>query len=69
MAAGKMSKSFTINIINDDIIECDKTFKLILSIPAAPCEVVSGNTDTTEVTIKDNGRILLVIILCYFKTF
>ena len=63
-----MSKSFTINIINDNITECDETFKLILSISAAPCEVVSGNTDTTEVTITDNGRILLVVILCYLKT-
>ena len=63
-----MSKSFTINIINDNITECDETFKLILSIPAAPCEVVIGNTDTTEVTIKDNGRILLVTTLCCINT-
>ena len=62
-----MSKSFTINIINDNITECDKTFKLILSIPAPPCEVVSGNNDTTEVTMKDNGRILLVTTLCSIK--
>ena len=62
-----MSKSFTINIINDNITECDEIFKLILSIPAAPCEVVSGNTDTTKVTINDNGRILLVVILCYIN--
>ena len=62
-----MSILLTINIINDNITECDETFKLILSIPAPPREVVSGNTDTTEVTIKDNGRILLVDILCYIN--
>ena len=54
-----MSKSFTINIINDNITECDETFKLILSIPSPPCEVVIGNNDTTEVRIRENGRILL----------
>ena len=67
IAAGEMSKLFTINIINDNITECDETFKLILSIPAPRCEVVNGNIDTTEVTIKDNGRISLVVIPCYIK--
>ena len=51
-----MSKSFTINIINDNIIECDETLKLILSIPATPCEVVTRRPDVTELTIKDNGK-------------
>ena len=62
-----MSKSFTINIINDNITECDETFKLILSIPAPPCEVVIGNNNITEVTIKDNGKLSLVVILCYIN--
>ena len=56
IAAGEISKSFTINIINDSIIECDETFKLILSVPASACGAVNGETDTTEVTIKDNGK-------------
>ena len=51
-----MSKSFTINIINDSITECDETFKLILNVPASACGAVNGETDTTEVTIKDNGK-------------
>ena len=50
-----MSKSFTINIINDNITECDETFKLTLSVPASTCGAVNGETDTTEVTIMDNG--------------
>ena len=54
IAAGEMSKSFTINIINDQITECDETFKLIL---ISVCGVVSGITNVTEVTIKhDFGK-------------
>ena len=56
MEAQKMSRSFTIDIINDNITECDKTFKLMLTIPAPPCEVVVGNVNATEVTIKDNSK-------------
>ena len=54
IAAGEMSKSFTINIINDKITECDETFKLTL---ISVCGVVSGITNVTEVTIKhDFGK-------------
>ena len=56
IAAGEMSKSFTIKIINDSITECDETFKLTLSVPASACGAINGATDTTEVTIKDNGK-------------
>ena len=54
VAAGEMSKSFTINIINDDTTECNETFYLTLSFMT--CGVVSGTTDITEVTIKDKSR-------------
>ena len=60
VAAGKMSKSFTINIINDKITECDETFTLILSVPA--CGVVSGITNMTEVIIKHGDGKRSVII-------
>ena len=54
IAAGEMTKLFTVNIINDRVTECDETFKLTL-IPA--CGVVSGITNVTEVTIKhDFGK-------------
>ena len=50
-----MSKSFAINIINDDTIECNETFKLTLSAPA--CGIVTGITNITEVIIKhDDGK-------------
>ena len=54
VAAEKMPKSFTINIINDNITECDETFKLTLNVPTLTCGAVNGDTDTTEVTIKDD---------------
>ena len=57
--ANKRSQSFTINIINDNITECDETFKLSLSIPSTPCEIVRGkNNITSEVMIKqdDDGE-------------
>ena len=57
VTAGEMSKSFTINIINDDIAECDETFKLTFIIPTPPCEVVNGRNNISDVIIKDNdGR-------------
>ena len=59
VAAEETSISFTINIINDNITECDETFQLTLSVPAsnATCGIVSGETDATEVMIRDDdGR-------------
>ena len=52
-----MSTSFTINIIDDNIAECDETFTLTLSVPSSPCGVISGSDDTSEVMIRDDdGR-------------
>ena len=52
-----MSKSFTIDIINDDVSECNEIFSLMLSIPTLPCGVVIGRNDISEVMIRDDdGR-------------
>ena len=57
VAAKEMSKPFIINIINDNITECDETFKLTFSIISPPCEVVIGKNDTSKVMIRDDdGR-------------
>ena len=68
--ADKISVTFTIIIINDDITECDEMFSLMLSIPTPPCEVVIRRDDTSEVMIRDDdGRrslsdyVVLFIIL------
>jgi len=51
------STSFTINIIDDNVAECDETFTLTLGVPSSPCGVVSGSVNTSVVMIRDNdGR-------------
>ena len=54
IAVGEMSKSFTIDIINDNTAECDEMFILTLSVPTLPCEVVNGNDNISEVLIGDD---------------
>ena len=55
--ANVMSKSFTIDIIDDNIAECSETFTLTLSVPSSPCGLISGSDDTSEVMIRDDdGR-------------
>ena len=57
IAAEEMSNSFTINIINDDVSECNEIFSLMLSIPTLPCGVVIGRNDVSKVMIRDDdGR-------------
>ena len=52
-----MSTTLTINIIDDNIAECDETFTLTLSVPSSPCGVISGSVNTSEVVIRDDdGR-------------
>ena len=63
------SKSFNARIINDNIAECDEAFKLTLSIPTPPCEVVSGINET-EVGIRDNDsernvNDCVVLLVCW----
>ncbi|XP_065918207.1 adhesion G-protein coupled receptor V1-like isoform X2 [Dysidea avara] len=57
--ANQMSTSFAINIIKDNIAECDETFTLTLSVPSSPCGVISGSYDTSEVMIKDDDGVML----------
>ena len=55
--ANMMSTSFTINITDDNIAECDETFTLTLSVPSSSCGAVSGSVNTSVVMIRDDdGR-------------
>ena len=54
MPANQMSTSFTINITDDEVAECDETFTLTLSVPSSPCGVISGSVNTSEVMIRDD---------------
>ena len=51
--AGVLSQSFTIDVTDDDIVECDEIFIVIIE-PVATCEIAIGNLTTSEVTIIDN---------------
>ena len=57
---GEMTQSFTVAIVNDDIMECDETFTVtILSVTG--CAVTISNTSRTEVMIVDNdGRKIIL---------
>ena len=62
--ANETSVTFPINIINDDVSECDEAFSLMLSIPTPPCEVVTGRNDKSEVMIRDDDGRRSVSVLC-----
>ena len=64
--AAWIEKLFAIRIINDNIMECNETFKLTLSVPISTCGAVNGTVDTTKVTIVDNDSRKSVIELCCF---
>ena len=61
--AGVLSQSFTIDVIDDDIVECDEMFNVMIE-PVATCEVAIGNLATTEITIIDNdGKYITICVL------
>ena len=54
ISAGVMRQSFAIDIINDNIVECNEIFNVaIVSVTA--CGVTIGSNNRSEVTIKDNN--------------
>ena len=53
--AGTLSQSFIINITDDDITECNRTFVMIIE-SASSCRYVIGNSSTTELVVIDDGE-------------
>ena len=51
--AGVVTQSFTIAIVDDDIVECDDTF-IVAILPVTPCGVTIGINNRSEVTITDD---------------
>jgi len=63
--AGEVTKSFTINISNDDVVECIETFNVtITSIES--CGFTIGNNNTSEVMIKDDDSKFYYCIYCVY---
>ena len=51
--AGVMMQSFTIDIVNNSIVECDETFTVTIS-SVTTCGVTIGRDNSTEVIITDD---------------
>ena len=51
--AGVMMQSFTIDIVNNSIVECDETFTVTIS-SVTTCRVTIGSDSSTEVIITDD---------------
>ena len=61
--AGVTMQPFTINIIDNNIIECDETFNIAM-IPVTICGVTIGNNDNGEVIIRDyDGKYKFLMII------
>ena len=51
--AGIMTQSFTITIVDDNIVECNETF-IVAILPVTTCGVTIGNNSRSEVAITDD---------------
>ena len=51
--AGVVTQSFTIAIVDDDIVECNETF-MVAILPVTPCGVTIGINNRSKVTITDD---------------
>ena len=53
VTAGVMTQSLTIDIVDDNIAECDETFNVTIS-SVTTCGVTIGSVSNTEVMITDD---------------
>ena len=51
--AGEMTQPFTVDIVDNDIVECDETF-IVTITSVTTCGVTIGNNNRSEVTITDD---------------
>jgi len=59
-----MMHSFTISIVNNNIVECDETFNVII-MSVTTCGVTIGSDDRTVVRIADDdGRENVIVCMC-----
>ena len=53
VSAGVMTEAFTLAIVDNNIVECDKIFNVTIS-SVTTCGVTIGNDSNTVVRITDN---------------
>ena len=51
--AGVLTQSFTIDIIDNDVVECDEVFRVTIE-SVTTCGVTTGNCISSNVTIMDD---------------
>lgn len=64
VAPGTMAHQFTVNITNDNTIECTETFNLSISIEKTLCGLSSNNDDAQVIIIDDDGKYLQLYYIC-----
>ena len=65
--AGVTTQPLTINIINNNIVECDETFNVTI-VSVTTCGVTIGSNNISEVMITDYGKHKFIMInFCYRK--
>ena len=53
VSAGVLTQSFTIDIIDDDVVECDEVFSVTIE-SITTCGVTTGDVISSNVTIMDD---------------
>lgn len=56
IAPGAVMQKFTVNITDDDIIECNEFFNLSISTEGALCGLTSSNNNTQVMIENDDGK-------------
>ena len=59
-----MTQSFTISIVNNNIVECNETFNAII-MSVTTCGVTTGSDDRAVVRIADDDGRQIVIVCVY----
>ena len=64
--AGVSTQSFTINIIDNDVVECDEVFSVTIE-PVTTCGVTTGDFVSSNVTIMDDdGKEKMYLNICQY---
>ena len=69
VSAGLTMQPLAINIINNDIVECNEIFNVMI-VSVTTCGVTIGNNNNSEVMIRDDdGKHKLFTVFCYNREY